>query len=114
MNSANSKLEFGFWKKTLTTTALLHRSSLHHNTSQSSIVELRKDRTDRNRAQYTDLDAIDKGDVENHNENVPANQSSGSRSVQGWCNLRSAVAYYCSLRKIRRDGLIYLTFYIFI
>ena len=78
--------------------------SFHHNTSQSSIVEPKNDHTNRNRAQYTDLDAIDNEDKATPNENVPTNLASGSRSVQGWCNLRSAVAYYCSLRKIRRDG----------
>jgi hypothetical protein len=32
------------------------------------------------------------------------NQAAGSRGVHGWNSLRAVMAYYCSLRKIKRNG----------
>lgn len=63
----------------------------------------------RRRDQYTDIDSVNK--IECANENSSTNQSStGRRSAQGWNSLRAVVAYYCSLRKIKRNGFILIVF----
>lgn len=67
----------------------------------------------RSRDQYTDIDSLNKSDTHSEKDKLTANQSTGSRSAQSWNSLRAVVAYYCSLRKIKRNGSYYFNFFLF-
>lgn len=77
----------------------------------------------RNRDEYEDLSNIDDaplpcqsdgadGDIRQPQENEAEDTASGGRTkgAQGWRNVRAVMAYYCTLRKIKRDVVLRVCF----
>lgn len=64
--------------------------------------------------QYRHVLATKKKEYEDLSNNDPktgtGGSSSGSRGgAQGWRNVRAVMAYYCTLRKIKRNGFLQYT-----
>ena len=55
----------------------------------------------RRRADYEDLAGID----DDENDRKAAGSKAASKGAQGWRNVRAVMAYYCTLRKIKRNVL---------
>lgn len=57
-----------------------------------------------NRDDYEDISHANDGDYDMEDADDDDSKSKLSKGAQSWRNVRAVMAYYCSLRKIKRNG----------
>lgn len=90
---------------------ILENSSIDNNSLPSSSSQYDKNRSEYEEIADNEYDDVNDSSCSSQRKSEPANRFGTSKSAQGWRKVRAVMAYYYTLRKIKRNGAHYNDIY---